>query len=208
MAEVLDVEQRDTQGKRNARRMRRSGSIPCVLYGHGENVVSLAVNSTQMATALRHGSRLVELRGAVNESAFIRELQWDVYGTEVLHVDFTRVSLDEKVEVSVLIEMRGEAPGVKEGGVVELLIHELQLECPAGSIPDKLELNINNLHLGGQLTVQDLGLPDSATVIGDAEAVVATCHLPAEAPEEEEGAGESAEPEVIGRAAEESEDEE
>ena len=148
MAEVLNVESRDLRGKRNSRRLRRAGAIPCVLYGHGEDVVSLAVRGEQISSALRHGSRLVELRGAVNGSAFIREMQWDAYGKEVLHVDFTRVSLDEKVEVTVLVELRGEAPGVKEGGVVELLQHEIELECPAGSIPEKLELNINHLHRG------------------------------------------------------------
>lgn len=208
MAEVLNVESRDVRGKRNSRRLRRSGSIPCVLYGHGESVVSLTVRGEQVSAALRHGSRLVELRGAVNESAFIRDMQWDTYGKEVLHVDFTRVSLDEKVEVTVLLETRGEAPGVKEGGIVELLTHEIDLECPAGSIPDKLELNINNLHLGGQLTTRDLALPAGATIIGDGEIVLATCHLPAEAKEEEVGAGESAEPELIGRAAGESEEDE
>lgn len=207
MAEVINVEVRESRGKRNARRMRRSGAIPCVLYGHGEEVLSLAVPEDQIAAALRHGSRLVELRGAVNQRAFIRELQWDVYGTEVLHIDFARVALDEKVEVTVPIELRGEAPGIKEGGVVEVLLHEVELECPAVSIPEKLELNVNELQLNESLTVADLELPAGATVLGEADAVIAQCHLPAEAPEEEEVPGEGAEPEIIGRAAGEEEEE-
>ena len=72
----------------------------------------------ELETALRHGSRLVSLTGAVNESAFIRELQWDTWGTHIVHVDFTRISEHEIVEVRVPVELRGEAPGVREGGVV------------------------------------------------------------------------------------------
>ena len=85
---------------------------------------------------MRHGSRLVDLTGAVSESAFIRELQWDTYGTHVVHVDFTRISADELVKVHLTIELRGEAPGVKEGGVVDQLIHHVEVECPAGNIPE------------------------------------------------------------------------
>ena len=84
---------------------------------------------------MRHGSRLVDLTGAVSESAFIRELQWDTWGTSVVHVDFTRISADELVKVVVAIELRGEAPGVKEGGVVDQLVHQIEVECPAGASP-------------------------------------------------------------------------
>ena len=68
-------------------------------------------------------------------------------GHHVVHVDFTRISADELVKVVVAIELRGEAPGVKEGGVVEQLVHQIEVECPAGSIPDKLHVNINHLKL-------------------------------------------------------------
>jgi len=82
------------------------GQTPAVLYGHGEANVCLSVPSEALAAALRHGSRMVGLTGAVTESAFIRELQWDTYGTHVLHVDFTRISVDELVKVHVTVELR------------------------------------------------------------------------------------------------------
>lgn len=208
MSEVLKVEHRKELGKRNTRRLRRAGSVPCILYGHGEAVLNLTVCAEQMAAVVRHGSRIVDLEGVVAEKAFLRDLQWDVYGQEVLHVDLTRVALDEKVQVTVPIETRGEAAGIRDGGVVELLLHDVEIDCPAGSIPEKISVNINHLALGKSLTIGDLELPAGATLISDAAAVVVSCHLPVEVKEEEAG-GEGAEPEIIGRAAgEEEEDDE
>ena len=92
MAETLNVKVRETRGKRNARRERRTGTIPAILYGHGEANHSLLIAADEMASVVRHGGRIVELKGAVNEKALIRALQWDTFGIEVLHVDLTRVS--------------------------------------------------------------------------------------------------------------------
>ena len=111
MALQLAVQTRDTQGKHRNRRLRQSGQIPGILYGHGLECVPLAVAADALTAAIRHGSRLVSLTGAVNESAFIRDLQWDTWGTHILHVDFTRISEHEIVEVRVPVELRGESPG-------------------------------------------------------------------------------------------------
>ncbi|MFZ5832621.1 MAG: 50S ribosomal protein L25 [Planctomycetota bacterium] len=197
MPEELKVEIRDQHGKRRNRRLRESGSIPAVLYGHGQESMSLAIPADQLETALRHGSRLVNLAGAVSESAFIRDLQWDTFGTHVVHVDLTRVSLDETVEVELPVELRGEAPGVREGGVVNHLLHQLRIDCPAGSIPDKLVVKINNLKLNEEIKAGQLELPSGAKLLDDPEEVVVECTVPVEAPEEAEAAG-PAEPEVIG----------
>jgi large subunit ribosomal protein L25 len=178
------------------------------LYGHGEQNVCLSVPSDVLAAALRHGGRLVGLTGAVTESAFIRALQWDTYGTHVLHVDFTRINLDELVKVGLTIELRGQAPGVKEGGAIEHLVHEVQVECPAGSIPDKLYISINNLKLNDSVTIGQIELPANAKVFGDPETIVVQCIVPVERPEEEAGEGGAAEPEVIGAKKEEEAEEE
>jgi large subunit ribosomal protein L25 len=188
--------------------MRQAGKIPAVLYGHGEDNVSLSVPADMLEAAVQHGSRVVTLEGAVKQTAFIRELQWDVWSRHVQHVDFTRVSADEKVEVSLAVELRGEAPGVKEGGVVEQLLHEIDLECPVASIPEKMSVSINKLALDESIKVADLEIPEGATLVGDASAVVVQCITPLEAPEEEEAAAGEDEPEVIGRKEEEESDEE
>ncbi len=152
------------------------------------------------------GRAVVELRGAANEKAFIRDMQWDVYGIDVLHVDFTRVSEHERIQVEVKVALRGEAPGLKNGGVVEQTIHEVEIECEALSIPEKLFLLVNSLNVGDSLTAAQVQLPEGATLLTDADAVVVHCVVPTEADEETESEA-GAEPEVIGRKAEESEDE-
>ena len=207
MAEALNVEVRQGRGTREARRMRRNGKVPAVLYGHGESTVALAVGHDDLATVLRHHSRLVDLKGGVNESALIRALQWDTFGTDVLHVDFARVSADERIEVQVSVELRGTAPGVNEGGVVEHLLHEVTVECLATAIPDRIQVKINGLNKGEEITVAQLELPEGVKMLSDPEGIVVQCVEAAAEPEPELHA-EIAEPEIIGRKAEEGEEEE
>jgi large subunit ribosomal protein L25 len=203
MAEALNVKVRPPQGKRAARRLRAQGTIPGILYGHGEANVSLAVPTNEITSAIRHGARVVELKGVVNEKAFIRDLQWDVYGVDILHVDFARVSEHERIELRVTVEVRGQAPGLKEGGVVELLVHDLEIECEALRIPEKLEVNVNELQLDGSIAAGEIKLPPGVTLVTDPETLIVHCVLPLvqdEAALLEAGAGE---PEVIGRKPEE-----
>lgn len=205
MAEVLNVKLREARGKRETRRLRRDGAIPLVLYGHKEASVSLQATADEMAAVVRHGGRVVELKGAVSEKALIRELQWDVYGIDVLHVDLTRVSEHERVEVQVKLELRGQAPGVKEGGVVELLAHELEIDCEALAIPEKLEVNVKDLQLDGAITAGELPLPAGIKLLSDPDTMIVHCIKPLEAEETAEGEA-GAEPEVIGRKAGEDEE--
>ena len=206
MAEQIPTVARQSGGKHVNRRLRNSGQTPAILYGHGEANVCLSVPSDAIAAALRHGSRMVSLTGAVNESAFVRDLQWDTYGTHVLHVDFTRISLDELVKVHLGLELRGQAPGVKEGGVVEQLVHDVQIECPAGAIPEKLYVNVNHLKLEEKVTLAQLELPARSKVFGDPETVVVQCVVPVEKPDLEAAEAVPGEPEVIGAKKEEEEE--
>ncbi len=201
MAESLKVDIRNSRGKREARRLRSAGNVPAILYGHGEANHSLTVNGDALSSAVRHGARVVDLTGAVSEKALIRALQWDIYGIEVLHVDFARVSEHERIEVKVNVELRGHAAGVKDGGVVEHLVHDVEIECEALSIPDKLELNVNDLQKGSQLLASDLQLPPGVVLISDPETVLVHC-VEARVDEGETPAV-VAEPEIIGRKAEE-----
>jgi large subunit ribosomal protein L25 len=202
MAEALNVEVRKSRGTREARRMRRDGKVPAVLYGHGEEAVSLTVGHDDLATVLRHHSRLVDLKGGVNESALIRSLQWDTFGADVLHVDFARVSADERIEVQVSIELRGTAPGVNDGGVIEHLLHEVTIECLATAIPDRIQVKINGLNKNQHITVGQLEVGEGVKILTDADDIVVQC-VEAAAEMEPELHGEAAEPEVIGRKAEE-----
>ena len=203
MSEALSVKDRQLLGKLNNRRLRAGGEVPAVLYGHGAENRNLTIASDAIMTSLRQGSKMVDLEGAVNESALISDVHWDTFGRDVLHVDLVRVSKDERIEVSVKLETRGVAPGVSEGGTVEVLLHELEIECPAGSIPDSLEVNINELGLDDTLTAGSIELPAGAKLVTDASATVAQCIEVVEVEDEEAeaGAAATAEPEIIGKPA-------
>lgn len=206
MSEVLNVQPRSAEGKRAARRLRHGGAIPAILYGHGEANICLQAPADEVRAVVRHGTRVVDLKGAVNEKAFIRQLQWDTFGTDVLHLDLARVSADEKVQVKITIELRGEAPGLKQGGIVTHHLHEVEIECPAISIPDKLTLRASALTLGAELLVKDLEVPPGVTILTDADEVVVDCTEPKAELEEAAQAGVGAEPELIGRKAAEEEE--
>jgi large subunit ribosomal protein L25 len=206
MAEVLNVQQREPKGKRDARRLRASGVVPANLYGHGEKNLSLGIKADEVRAAVRHGARVVDLQGAVKEKAFIRELQWDTFGTEVLHLDLTRVSVDERLTVTVPVELRGQAEGLKEGGVVEMVVHEVEIECLAIEIPEKLHLRVNNLKLGDSLMASAIELPSGVKLVSDPDELVVHCVRAVTEEELEAGAAEGAEPEVIGRKAEDEEE--
>jgi large subunit ribosomal protein L25 len=199
MAETLESESRDTHGKRSTKRLRSGGKVPAVLYGHGQKTVSLAVPADQIRAAIRHGSRVVKLKGAANDSALIRDLQYDTFGLEILHVDFARVSEHERVRVEVPLEVRGQAAGLKEGGVIEHLIHTVEIECPVSAIPEKVVINVANLKLDDSMTVGQATLPEGAKIVSGADEIAVQCLKPKD---EEEGAAEpgaegSVEPELI-----------
>jgi large subunit ribosomal protein L25 len=206
---TLKVKLRDSRGKRNNRRLRDSGQVPAVLYGHKQEVKNLMLSAEELSAAVRHGNRFVALAGDVSENAFIKDLQWNTWGTEILHVDFARVSEHEKVHVTVAVELRGEAPGVKkENGVVKHTLHTIALECEAASVPEKIVVNINHLEFGQVLHVSDIELPQGVKALVDAATAVVSCVAPVEVSEEETAAAEgTAEPEVIGRKKAEDEEE-
>ena len=208
MSDVLNAEPRDTFGSRNTKKLRQKGRVPAVVYGHGQPTVSISLSADELGAVIRHGSHVVDLQGAISEKALIKAVQWDTYGLEVLHLDLARVSLGERVQVSLAIELKGSAPGTKEGGVVEHLIHNLNFECPAISVPEKIVVNINHLKLTDTITVAQLSLPEGMKVLeAEPTAVVVQCVEPTEEVEADAGSA-PAEPELIGRKPKDEEDEE
>jgi large subunit ribosomal protein L25 len=147
----------------------------------------------------------VELQGAVSGNALIRDVQWDPFGADVLHLDLTRVARGETVEMMIPVELRGDAPGTHEGGVVEHLLHEVEIRCPVAALPERIRVNINHLELGQHITVAELDVSSDVQVLNEPTAIVVQCVTPKEEVEVE-AVAESAEPEVIGRK--ESEEEE
>jgi len=205
MSDTLEVTLRTATGTKESRRLRREGLVPAILYGHGEKCVDLTAKREAVEAVIRHGSRFVELTGAVKTSAVVRELQWNTFGTEPMHVDFLRVSKSDRVKVKVPIDLKGECPGQRAGGVLNLVMHELELECTADTIPDHIHAHVGHLEVGHAIKVHDLELPKGARALAAGDETVVTCMIPAKKGEELPTAG-VAEPEVIGRkAAEEGE---
>jgi large subunit ribosomal protein L25 len=211
-AVLLVGQPRTTNGTRKARQLRKQGLVPAVLYGHKEQVLSLSLARDDLYRAVRHGTRVVDLQaGGKTEKALIRDVQWDHLGHDILHVDFARVSADERIVIEVRLEIRGTAPGVAAGGVVDQPLHTLKVECPALSPPESIRVNIGDLQLGQAIHVKELKLPDNVVAVTDGETVVV--HVTQKMVEEEvaaapAGAPTTAEPEVIGRKPTEEEGEE
>jgi len=151
---------------------------------------------------------VVDLEGAATGKALLQAVQWDTFFHQVLHVDLLRVVAGETVTVEVPIELKGEAPGVNDGGIIEHLVHSVEIDVPLDQVPEKLHVRIGQLQIGGELCIKDISdLPAGATVNADADEVVVHCSMPAKEEElAEEGAG--AEPEVIAKGKEKEEGEE
>ena len=188
------------------RRLRQSGNIPAILYGRGENI-QLTISSRDIGNAVRHGSRIVELKGVVNESALIKHIQWDPLGDDVLHLDLTRIDASEVVELTLQVQLVGDAPGTHHGGTLKHLLHEVQVGCPADKVPEKLELKINSLDVNQSLTAGDIPLPEGASMLTPVGELVVQCVVAVEADEEaaEEDTTSATEPEVIGRKSDDEE---
>jgi large subunit ribosomal protein L25 len=203
MAEIAELaaEPREGSGTQAAKLLRRKGRVPAILYGHKEATVALSVAVDELRSAVRHGARVVDLKTPAKiEKALIKELQWDTFGRELLHVDFYRVSADERITLTVRIEVRGTSPGVTAGGILNQPIHSLAVECLAVSVPESIRVNIGELQIGGAIHVRELALPPGVKVTGDPEAVVVHVAAPqAEADAAAAPAAETAEPEIIGR---------
>jgi large subunit ribosomal protein L25 len=217
---TLEAEPRAERGKGAARSLRRQGYVPAVVYGHGEETRACKVKTKELERVLTAGpyeSTLIDLKLADGGSkqVLIREVQVHPYRPEVLHVDFLAVRRGERVRLEVPVRLTGVAPGVKEGGIIEHLRHEVEIRCVPDAIPEALEADISTLGIGDTVTVADLTVPEGVEVLTDRAAVIASIVAPSVHKVEEEEvevaaaeAEEEVEPEVVGRGKAAGEEEE
>jgi large subunit ribosomal protein L25 len=197
----LMAEPRNKRGSAEAGRLRRSGRIPAVVYGHKVDNEDVSVSHDEFWSILRHNQRIVDIAVTGNkpQKCLVRDVQWDVLGKEVMHIDFERVSADERIHITVPIKLKGSALGLSSGSVLTHHLHELEIECPVGAIPESIIVSVATLQLGQAIHVKDVQLPEGVKALSDPDEVVAAVvalHVPeleATAPAE---AG-PAEPEVI-----------
>jgi large subunit ribosomal protein L25 len=211
MAEVvvLETAKREGRGSHKAFHLRKQGRVPAVVYGHKVATESITVDGEALLHAVMHKARVVDLKlGSDVQKALISELQWDHLGKELLHADFKRVDVTERIAITVPLELKGIAPGVTGGGVLEQPLHQLHVECLAIAIPESIRVNIATLQIGNAIHVRELTLPEGVKVLDDAEAIVVQVKAPlVEAEKPAAAPTETAEPEVIGRKAAEEEPE-
>lgn len=196
---ALTVQPRTGTGTKNAKKVRKSGFIPGIVYGHKQDPVAVSVPAKELDHAIRvQHARTFELTlNGKKETVLIRELQWCHLGKEMYHIDLWRVDATERVKVTVPVELRG-VPKNTGGGVLEQPLHMLHIECPALKIPESFRIDIEGLTLGAPIHVSDLKLPEGVKVLDAAEAVVVQLKLPGqEEPVEGAAPAEGAEPEVL-----------
>ena len=199
MSDVVNVAVRSEKeaGTRACNRLRNSGYIPAVLYGHKEAVVSLKVKPGEILAAIHAGHKMVDLKGAVNESALVKTVQWDSFGTDIVHVDFARVSATELVRTKVAVELKGDAPGLKLGGMLKFITHEMDIEAPAASIPEKIIVLIKDLQIDGEIFAKDVPLPAGVKLAGHADDVIVACSKPLVVSDDDLAGPGAIEPELI-----------
>ena len=176
MERKLKADRRDAAGKGAARKLRATGRVPGVVYGHGMEPVPVAVDGRELYHVLHTdaGSNvLIDLAvGSDRHLTLAREIQRDHVRGQFLHVDFLAVRRDEKIHVDVPVELVGESHGVKEGGVVEHHLWEIRVECLPGDVPERIEGDISKLGIGESLKVSELTLPPGVEVLTDADETV------------------------------------
>jgi large subunit ribosomal protein L25 len=206
----LQAHERETRGKNAARRLRASGMTPAVLYGEGNEAggsTALAVPTKIVDYTLHHfGDNAlynIDFDGATS-TARVVDAQRDPVSGVLVHVDFAPVDMTERIEVTVPITVVGEAPGVEEGGVLQQVAYEIQVESLPGDIPQEITINVSRLGMHENLTLGDLTLPEGVTLLSEPENVAVTVTAPTEITEEEmEAAGIVEEPTEEELAAEE-----
>jgi len=209
MERKLLATKRDAAGKGAARKARAAGRVPGVVYGHGMEPVAVDVDARELFHILHTdaGSNvLIDLRvGGERHLTLPREIQRDHIRGQFLHVDFLAVRRDEKIAVSVPVELVGESHGVKEGGVIEHHLWEVRAECLPTDVPDRIEADISGLGIGDALRVGDLKVPGDVTILSEAEETIVSVVPPPILRIEEEEAAEEAEAEAEGAPAGEAE---
>lgn len=212
----LSVTKRDEMGSSVVRRLRNSGVIPGIIYGKGKNPIPVKVDIRD-AHGIKGGyiaeNVLLDLTvkdegKEVAKTVIVKELQKDVIKGDWLHIDFNEISLKERLKTKVPIELTGEAVGVTQGGILEQIMYELEIECLPTDIPHHISVDVANLAIGQTVYVKNIIVPDKVSVLSSTELPVVSVSTP-KAEEEVVAApveGEPTEPEVIGKGKKEEEE--
>ena len=215
------VQPRDVTGSRAARRLRKAGLIPGVLYGHGKEATMIAVDPHALRVALStgagtHAVLAVNVEGHKRaQHAVVKEMELDPVKSTVTHIDLQEIRLDETIETTVAVRFEGEAKGVKAGGMLDESTREVTIKCLVTAVPEHFVLDISEMDINDTAKVGDLVVPEGLEIVDDPEQVLCSVLPPRKVEEEaEEGAAEVAEgaaeaepePEIVGKGEKEAAD--
>jgi large subunit ribosomal protein L25 len=181
---VLEAQARDRVGKGAARATRRAGRVPAVIYGGKQEPLSISLDPKVLARELSHAgfmSHLVEIKldGATHRT-LPRDVQLHPVSDQALHVDFVRVGTDTRVHVNVpvVFDNQDKSPGLKRGGVLNIVRHEIELICAADNIPERLNIDVGGFDIGESIHISAVALPEGATIAIDRDFTIATIAPP------------------------------
>ena len=177
----LDIENRDSVGKKSTKEMRREGKVPSTLYFKGEEPESIAVEKLKLYQALKSDQRIyeVELKGA-SQYVMVKAVQYHPVTDEILHLDFMRVRRSEKMTISVPLVLVGKPIGVTEGGILSQALNQIEISCFPTNVPEQIEVNIDDMELNSSISIADVSYDDEEVDIISAEDInVASIAAPA-----------------------------
>src|SRR3954468_10968785 len=187
---TLDVEPRTALGSRSVRRLRRQGLVPGVVYGTGAEARGFQTDARALRSLLSSGAAVFDLKIDGNAiPVIVKDQQLHPVRSDIMHIDMLRVNLNEAIATTVRVDVHGaeDAPGVKEGGVLEQVTRELNIEALPGDIPEQIDVDVSGLEAAGTLTLGEIDPPNGVTFLDDPEeTVLATITIPTEVPEEPE----------------------
>ncbi len=200
----LEVRQRERNGSRDSRRMRRDGLVPGVLYGRGKTPHAICIPERDLRRVLTGAGGLHAILDVVVEGqktthpSILKEYQQDPIRGRLIHVDLQEVRLDQPIQAVVNVHLVGEAQGAKEGGVLSQVNREVNVEALPMEVPEHIDLDVSEMQIGDTLRVADLRVPDGVTLLDDPEeTVLATVTMPTRVEEPEEVLAEGEEAEEI-----------
>jgi len=202
----------EESGTRACQRLRDAGQTPGVVYGNQDETVSVKADTGALRLLVDRGIRVLDIEiDGTTQKAMFRELQWDTFGIVLNHFDLLRIDAHQRIDIDVPIELRGTAPGTNSGGLLEQPLHAIRINCLAAEVPEKLTLRVHHLEIGDSITVAEIELEGDATMVLEPDTVVARVVEIREEEEEEilvDGELDAGpiEPEVIGRADDDEED--
>src|ERR671925_2236422 len=174
----LQVKERESHGSAESRRLRTRGLVPGVLYGSGKNAHPFCVEERELRRALTGDHGLHAILDVVFDGqksahhAVLKEYQLDPTRARLLHIDLHEVRLDQAIHAQVVVELVGESEGVKEGGVLSLVLRDVNVEALPMEVPDRLELDVSPMMIGDSLRISDLSVPSGVTLLDDPETVL------------------------------------